>query len=468
MVLTRAKSKATLQERPQPPFRILDLPAELLGNMCDHLPDADLINVRRTCRVLNAQSSNAFGQRFFSHLIAILHPTSLTTLFEICRHPVLSKYVHQVTVSGERFGHTIPLLGNGETHKDLQSSLEQSGMDMLILTEAFRELSNLRAVRIDVISFYRIEPEEEDRGINCGRKQMFKKDIQDYDKHNRDRHGDDGANRVYYLVLQALERAKVHDKIELRFEFWNTSYDGGEDITFLDLDSKPWKDHVSKLTRYVGVLGQVDFNWVQRLLSSATDLRQFEIRGDDHLLKLSHGPTGIFHWPGFRHIHIEDLFVHHDEWTAFLRLHAPTLEVVSLACMGFPHGRWIEPLATIETMSCLKRVWLFRLLEQAPFPHSSTILRRTSPDYVGILQLDGYEQVKVALSAMRSRPRTVFTDSGTEGVGGERYPYAVDFEIGNAAVDRFVLEDEDDEDDIEEEDDNEDDEEEDEDNDEDA
>jgi hypothetical protein len=31
------------------------------------------------------------------------------------------------------------------------------------------------------------------------------------------------------------------------------------------------------------------------------------------LLKLSHGPTGTFHWPGFRHIHTEDLFVHHDE-----------------------------------------------------------------------------------------------------------------------------------------------------------
>jgi hypothetical protein len=93
-------------------------------------------------------------------------------------------------------------------------------MDTLILTEAFRELSNLRAVRIDVISFYRTEPEDEDRGINCGRKQMFKKDIQDYDKHDRDRHGDDRTNRVYYLVLQALERAKVHAKIKLRFEFW--------------------------------------------------------------------------------------------------------------------------------------------------------------------------------------------------------------------------------------------------------
>jgi hypothetical protein len=91
MVLTRAKSKATPQERPQAPFRILDLPAELLGNICDHLPDSDLINLRCVCRALDAHSSTAFGQRFFHHLIAILHPTSLTTLYEICRHPVLPK-----------------------------------------------------------------------------------------------------------------------------------------------------------------------------------------------------------------------------------------------------------------------------------------------------------------------------------------------------------------------------------------
>jgi hypothetical protein len=242
MVLTRAKSKATPQERPQAPFRILDLPAELLGNICDHLPDSDLINLRCVCRALDAHSSTAFGQRFFHHLIAILHPTSLTTLYEICRHPVLPKFVHQITVSGERFSHTIPLPEDDKTNKDLQSSLEQSGMDTLILTEAFRERKSLRVVQIDVISFYRIEPEEEDKGINCGRKQMFKEDIENYDRYNRKRGEDEGANRVYNLVLQALQKAEVHDKVELRFEFWNTVYSGGEDISFLDLDSRSWKD----------------------------------------------------------------------------------------------------------------------------------------------------------------------------------------------------------------------------------
>jgi hypothetical protein len=115
-------------------------------------------------------------------------------------------------------------------------------MDTLILTEAFRERKNLRVVQIDVISFYRIEPEEEDKGINCGQKQMFKEDIENYDRYNRKRGEDEGANRVYNLVLQALQKAEVHDKVELRFEFWNTVYSGGEDISFLDLDSRSWKD----------------------------------------------------------------------------------------------------------------------------------------------------------------------------------------------------------------------------------
>jgi hypothetical protein len=195
----------------------------------------------------------------------------------------------------------------------------------------------------------------------------------------------------------------------------------------------------------------IDLGWIQRLLSSATDLHHFEIRGDDHLLKLSHGPTGTFHWPRFRHIHTEDLFVHHDEWTAFLRLHTQTLEVVSLSNRGFPHGQWMEPLAIIETMSRLKRLWLFKLLEQAPYPRSSMKLRRSTMDYVSILQLHSVEQVKDALSAMRRRPRTVFTDYG---VGGERYPYAVDFASGNAAAMGKTVyedgqEDEDDEEDME-------------------
>jgi hypothetical protein len=94
MVLPCAKGKAFLQDGSQLPFWILDLPAELVGGICDHLLDADLINVRSAYCKLNAQSSTAFGQRFFRHLIAILHPSSLTTLYEICRQPVLSKFVH--------------------------------------------------------------------------------------------------------------------------------------------------------------------------------------------------------------------------------------------------------------------------------------------------------------------------------------------------------------------------------------
>jgi hypothetical protein len=163
-------------------------------------------------------------------------------------------------------------------------------------------------------------------------------------------------------------------------------------------------------------------------------LHHFEITGDNHLLKLFHGPTGMFHWPGFRHIHIDDLFVHHEEFTAFLRLHAQTLEVVGLSSIGFPHGRWMEPLAIIETMPRLKRLWLFKLLEQAPYLRSSMTIRRFIMDIDSILRLEDVELVQVALSAMRRRPRTVFTDSDTHCFDGERYPYVVDFAIGNAAI----------------------------------
>jgi len=89
-VTASERERAALARASQPPFRLLDLPAEIVGSVSDRLEDTDLLNLRRACRALNAYSANAFGKRFFHHLIVILHPTSLTTLLEICHHPLLS------------------------------------------------------------------------------------------------------------------------------------------------------------------------------------------------------------------------------------------------------------------------------------------------------------------------------------------------------------------------------------------
>ncbi|KAF7673047.1 hypothetical protein GT037_008998 [Alternaria burnsii] len=432
-------AKAALVRASQLPFRLLDLPLEVVGATFDYLEDEELIGVRCVCRAFNANSANAFGRRFFRHLVVILHPTSLTTLFEICHHPVLSKHVRQITVSGERVGHSIYEVKEEETQKDLQVSVQRSGMDSFILNQVFRELENLQIIQIDVISFYHCDPEPVDAGIRCGKAHILSKKTQEDEQ--RERRGDSGANRVYDLVLRTLQEANLHNKIGLGFEFWNTEYSNDDMITFFDLDSAVWKDHFSKQVRQVSVLGQVSHAWLQKLLSTASDLRKFEFQGNYTFLELSYQPAGSFqfHWPGFSHIHLTDVFLSHNEWTNFLRLHAATLKHISCSSIGFPQGNWIEPLQIIETMPRIEYLWLFRLLEKAPYPHSPMTVRRCSQDDDGVLQLFDSEPVELALSAMRSQPRTAFMGRGVKSEAGEVYLHRVAFDVGEAALEGDII-----------------------------
>jgi hypothetical protein len=139
-------------------------------------------------------------------------------------------------------------LEDEDIHKDLQTSIEQSGMDVLVLTEVFRALKNLRIVHIDVISYYYLESEAVQNGIKCGRGQLFKGDVPGEDA-RKDRGGDHGASRVYDLVMQALENSNARDEVELHLQFWSTLYSTGELVCFLDLDSRAWQDHFSKQVR---------------------------------------------------------------------------------------------------------------------------------------------------------------------------------------------------------------------------
>lgn len=169
-----------------------------MDNIARKLEGGDLINLRRACRASNAHSTNAFGLHFFGHLIFILHPVILTTPFDICKHHGLGKYVRKVTVSGEPIGHAIAPLQNERTHKNLQTSVEQSGIDALILSTVLKELENLRIVAINDRGFYHTEPDEDEDvergeiGISCGRKCLF--DGQLPAKKAWDRGDDNGFN----------------------------------------------------------------------------------------------------------------------------------------------------------------------------------------------------------------------------------------------------------------------------------
>jgi hypothetical protein len=133
MVLTRGRARAARAKAIEGPFRILDLPPELVEGIFEHLTDYDpdtLLEVRKVCRAFKDHSLVAFGTTFFEHLSALLHPLSLTVLLEIANHPDLSRFVRQVTISGEQIGGITDLCGHDEQKLgDFQTSMENSGLD---------------------------------------------------------------------------------------------------------------------------------------------------------------------------------------------------------------------------------------------------------------------------------------------------------------------------------------------------
>ncbi|KAF2818363.1 hypothetical protein CC86DRAFT_158433 [Ophiobolus disseminans] len=271
MVLTRAGAGAARSNKVKAPFRILDLPPKIVGNIFEELDDDDLICVRQVFRAFEAHSSTPYGSRFFDHFIAILHPTSLAVLLEISRHSVWSKFVRKVTISGELIGVTIfPEHIDVQPHVALQKSVENSGMDVLVLAEAFRALTSLDIVRIDVASFdaagYHGCYAD---GIKCGRVHMFQEEVGD---RSWEDYPDLGNTRVYRLVFQALQRAGMQQNIKrsLQFCYMNDN----QEISFFDVQSPPWTNVYSQSLRDVTYIASFNTGWMEKLLQSTTDIRE--------------------------------------------------------------------------------------------------------------------------------------------------------------------------------------------------
>ena len=156
----RIRRSPRTEQTPVAPFRILDLPPELISSICSHLDDKEALGIRYICRALNEGSMPILGKRLFSHLIVILHPISLAALLEIAKHPRFFKYVEEVTVCGDRLGYEVLDRGaryededdsvaeiNNRDHRELHDSFEESEFPTVLLRHAFRSLPSLRVVR---------------------------------------------------------------------------------------------------------------------------------------------------------------------------------------------------------------------------------------------------------------------------------------------------------------------------------
>lgn len=247
-----------------PPFRLLDLPSELLGNVCEQLDDNDLISVHFACRAMKVHSTNAFGIRFFQYLFAFLHPLSLITLLETTRHPTLCKFVKHVSISSERIGLSVTDVTMDSKiesqHRDLQLSMEKSGADELLLTETFRALSNLRIVRIDKESYFHKRTSTfPDVKLHYGRHYFRRASNIEGIVFNPELEDD----HVYRLAVSILEKIDPQERFQMEFHFLET----------IESHFSTKEAFVSTRTIYVRISGIATSRWIYRLLYGAMDVR---------------------------------------------------------------------------------------------------------------------------------------------------------------------------------------------------
>ncbi|KAF2853817.1 hypothetical protein T440DRAFT_290451 [Plenodomus tracheiphilus IPT5] len=385
------------------PFKILNLPPEIVGNICECLDDIDLLHVRRVCKAVEAHSSTAFGKRFFHHLVAILHPTSLTTLLEIARHNVLSKFVRKVTMSGELIGQTIRSLDNDEQrHAGMQKSVANSGLDTMILTEVFRALKSIQVVSIDMGSFNNAEYfGVDEEGLKCGRLHMhIHPKNPEYDHTATDF---SVSNRIYGIVLEALHQARIseNDRLELLF---SPNEHGDGPLSFFDLTSAEWINFLSKKVQKISYGGFMDPRWVADLLRTTPNIHEFYLGGFESIVTLPISTVGTCHWARLRRLGLDELYLWHNEFKSLLYRHYGTLEHLHLQEVGLAGGTWVEPLEIIRDMKQLGFLFLNGLLESTSYHTSGQSFDQyEDPDDSDsgemLLGLD-YEDIQIAMNAL--------------------------------------------------------------------
>lgn len=369
MVLTRSAGRAErAKQAAKAAFRILDLPPELVGLDFGQLAELDpytLLDARYVCRAFQAHSVVAFGTTFFHHVIAMLHPLSLNILLEIATHAQLSKFVDNVTLSGERVGGMIDLSEqpDGQKLKDLQTSMELSGLDRIILCEVFRQLSNLKVVRIDNHSFH----SETDRAdaARCGRRQIVTEGTE-YDWHRRE-WNEYGFNCAFGVAFACFHKAGLEGKVDIHMHA-NINDQVSHYHDFFNPTSSEWKDNIAANVKLLRLCRDLSSGWALDLFQSVPNLQELEIFIAEGILELSHPDTGLFIWPRLHHLEIDDATCDGLTMGDFLDAHKSSLSELHLQGVEFTHSSWVRPLQIVQYMPKLEYLYICDLTEHTPPP----------------------------------------------------------------------------------------------------
>ncbi|KAF2011912.1 hypothetical protein BU24DRAFT_266118 [Aaosphaeria arxii CBS 175.79] len=398
----------------QRPFRILDLPPELLHSVYEHLPIQTLLNVRLTNRHLYENSFHTFGTRVLNEVVAMLHPESINILYEISQNERLSKYVRKVTISGERVAHIFHA-----RHALLQKSHEQglkSGWYRQILALTFRSFKNLDVVALDHSSFH-LDESYSRRACRCGARAMLQ-----YESDNSygmfgaedGRHFLDALDNrdspLYEVAFGALEMSGVlrgRAKVQLQIE---------EDAVF-DLASKAWREELAGGVANLELFSVAGSEWFGELLGGCQNLRGLYLQGSNPArsvsFPVSRGLSTPPMWPKLKSIELFDLMLDYESLLALLRAHGEQLTSLDIQKCGLTSGTWLEPLEAIQDMPRLERLRLNHLFQHsAVFPDPAD-LQGSAPYIPRRVELVTQNRIQTFLDALLAAPRAFVDGSNT-------------------------------------------------------
>ncbi|RGP66829.1 hypothetical protein FSPOR_6424 [Fusarium sporotrichioides] len=130
------------------------VPLEVLLRITHFLTTPELGNVRLTCRSIEQALFTTFTNEFFTRKQFMISETSLQALIDISKNSRIGGHLRKVHFGLDRFAHALQVNGhNARTVRQIQLydgqfSMLSTGYHRDMLTEAFKNLSNLQDVVI--------------------------------------------------------------------------------------------------------------------------------------------------------------------------------------------------------------------------------------------------------------------------------------------------------------------------------
>ncbi|OCL14879.1 hypothetical protein AOQ84DRAFT_370884 [Glonium stellatum] len=335
---------------------IVDLPNELMGEICGLLDTDAMFSLRLSCKELKRKTLYQFGTRFFRSMRFMIFPDSLKALLDISQSEELACFLRQVYIGTDELSSETLLLPKScyDTYLDIlaeQIDMEKKGEDIAMLGTALSNLPNLDGVTItdEVASPLLGRPSENQESWGkCLVMKRLRKTVGPRAFINNI-FQQDSSMHTYGLFHKALEMHKLR-RVELRVHcsasLWRRT------APTIDEDNSLWPDptHLGKVELLIPE-GDTWLSPTNALLFKPTHLRRLELM---HLrlgcvtqcfIKIANS-----YFPSLRVLELRYCTVGTVELQRLLTKHSAILEQIKMKSCELEQLDWRPIFVTMQQM----------------------------------------------------------------------------------------------------------------------